>query len=62
MNFIPSCFKVYSRLTDRWYGYEVLNTNESIPCTTDDHTNIILPPGNYWVTFDPATQQITVTK
>lgn len=56
------CFKVYSRLTDRWYGYEVLNTNESIPCTTDDHTNIILPPGNYWVTFDPATQQITVTK
>ena len=52
-------FKVYSALTDRWYGSEVLTT-DSLPSTTDGHTNIILPKGSYRIRFDPEAFTVTV--
>ena len=53
-------FKVYSRALDRWYGSEDLTEQTDAQWSTDDHTNIILPAGNYQVVFDPATATITV--
>lgn len=54
------CFKVYSKTNDRWYGSEILSENTTLSWQTDDHTNIILPQGQYIITFDPKTETITV--
>lgn len=53
-------FKVYSRITDRWYGSECLAQDSPLSGQTDGHTNIVLPPGSYWVVFDPENISISI--
>lgn len=54
-------FKVYSRVLNRWYGSECLAEDTAPDWQTDDHTNIILPAGDYLVVFDPESLTIVIT-
>ena len=54
--------KVYNSVTGAWYGTERVDENCTVSYETDDHTNIVLPKGTYWITFDPGTETITLTK
>jgi hypothetical protein len=53
-------FKVYDDLSQEWYGSECLPEDTTVAYNTNDHGNIILPPGTYQVTFDPETLMITI--
>ncbi len=53
--------KVYHNTTGRWYGSECIDPNYTVPYTTDDHTNIILEPGTYLITFHPTSELITIS-
>ena len=55
-------FKVYDDMTREWYGSELLPEDTTLEYNTNEHTNIILRPGTYQVTFDPENLIITVEK
>lgn len=57
----PLRFKIYSQSRNSWYGSEHL-TDTDIPWQTDDHTNILLPPGSYLVIFGPENNAISITQ
>lgn len=52
--------KIYNSVLDEWYGSECVAENSPIGCSTDNHTNIILPAGSYRITIDPVTEIITI--
>lgn len=52
--------KVFSRSANKWYGTESLAEDNPTPCETDDHRNIILPPGSYIIRFNPETKTIHI--
>lgn len=52
--------KVYNDSTGRWYGTECIRDGCAVPYGTDDHTNIVLQPGTYWIRIDPYTEEITL--
>ena len=55
-------FKVYDHLQDRWYGPENMSPETTaVYFSVGDHNNIYLTRGTYHITFDPLTQQITIT-
>jgi spore coat protein CotH len=55
-------FKVYDHLQDRWYGPENMSPDTTaVYFSVGDHNNIYLTRGTYHITFDPLTQQITIT-
>ena len=55
-------FKVYDHLQDRWYGPENMSADTTaVYFSVGDHNNIYLTRGTYHITFDPLTQQITIT-
>ncbi len=55
-------FKVYDHLQDRWYGPEnVSPETTAVYYSVGEHANIYLTRGTYHITFDPLTQQITIT-
>ncbi len=53
--------KVFDKNQNQWYGSEHLDENTTISWETDKNTNIILPDGQYLLTFDPETLIITIT-
>lgn len=55
-------FKVYDDLSREWFGAERITEDTTVPYNTNDHGNIILPPGIYQVTFDPETQTISISE
>ncbi len=55
-------FKVYDSSLDRWYGIECLPEDTDLVFTSDHYGNLNLTPGTYYVTFDPVTDTLTVTK
>ncbi len=55
-------FKVYDDVNGWWYGTEFLPEDTEVEYDTDDHHNIRLKPGTYYVTFDPSTECVTITK
>lgn len=52
--------KIYNDNTGHWYGTECIGEDCTVPYTTDDHANIILQPGTYWIRIDPVTEEITL--
>lgn len=50
--------KLYQQSADRWYGTECVAQDCSVSYRTDEHTNIVLPRGNYRITIDPDTLTI----
>ena len=55
-------FKVYDHLNSRWYGPENMSPDTTaVYFSVGDHNNIYLTRGTYHITFDPLTQQITIT-
>lgn len=55
-------FKVYDHMRDRWYGPENMSPETNVVYyAVGDHANIYVQPGTYRITFDPLTQQITIT-
>lgn len=52
--------KVYNDQTGSWYGTECIPEDCPVAFDTDSHTNIVLEPGNYQITFDPDTETITL--
>lgn len=55
-------FKVYDNLTNEWYGTEFLPEDWELEYETDGHDNFDMKRGTYYVTFDPETLVLTVTK
>lgn len=55
-------FKVYNDRNGGWYGVESLPQDCPVSYTTDHHGNIVLQPGTYTVTYDPLSNQVTLTK
>ena len=55
-------FKVYDHLNSRWYGPENMSAETTaVYYSVGEHENIYLTSGTYHITFDPLTQQITIT-
>ena len=55
-------FKVYDHLNSRWYGPENMSPDTTaVYYSVGEHNNIYLTRGTYHITFDPLTQQITIT-
>ena len=55
-------FKVYDHLNSRWYGPENMSAETTaVYYSVGEHENIYLASGTYHITFDPLTQQITIT-
>ena len=55
-------FKVYDHLQGRWYGPENMSAETTaVYYSVGEHNNIYLTRGTYHITFDPLTQQITIT-
>lgn len=54
--------KVYNSVTGAWYGTECVDENCAVPYETDGHTNIVLQPGSYIITFDPMTDTVRLEK
>lgn len=52
--------KVYNDQTGRWYGAECVPEDCPVAFDTDSHTNIVLEPGSYRITFHPETEIITL--
>lgn len=52
--------KVYHDKSGRWYGTECVAEDCTVKFDTDSHTNIVLQPGSYRITFDPVAQTITL--
>lgn len=52
--------KVYSCNRNKWFGSECLDERTAVPWHTDGSTNIILPDGQYLLTFDPDTDTIYI--
>lgn len=57
-----SAMKIYNSVHDGWYGSECVAEDSPIKGSTDSHTNMVLQPGNYRITIDPMTNQITITE
>ena len=55
-------FKVYDDVNGYWYGVEWLPEDWELDYKTDGHNNFNLQPGTYYITFDPETETVTVTK
>ena len=55
-------FKVYDNTTNEWYGTECLPEDWELDYQTDKRSNFNMKAGTYYVTFDPETLIITVTK
>lgn len=53
-------FKLYSQVTQWWYGTMDFDENTTVDYTTEENGNIELKAGKYRVTFDPETQIVTV--
>lgn len=52
--------KVYHDQSGRWYGAECVPADCTVAFDSDGHTNIVLQPGSYRITFNPQTQTITL--
>lgn len=52
--------KVYSCNRKKWFGSECLDERTTVQWQTDGSTNIILPQGQYLLTFDPQTDTIII--
>jgi hypothetical protein len=49
-------------MRDHWYGPENMSPETNVVYyAVGDHANIYVQPGTYRITFDPLTQQITIT-
>ena len=55
-------FKVYDNVNQEWIGSEFLPEDTDLVYETNRHTNIILDPGTYEVSFDPENLILYVTK
>lgn len=53
-------WKIYDRTLQKWFGSEVLDPDTDVIWDTNGDTNVILPAGNYCITFDPTTNTISL--
>jgi hypothetical protein len=55
-------FKICHEASWTWFGTECLDPNSDLEYTSEGRNNFRLKPGTYYITFNPETNIITVTK
>jgi hypothetical protein len=55
-------FKICHQASNVWFGTECLDPNSDLVYSSEGRNNFRLAPGTYYITFDPETEIINVTK